>query len=147
MLDALAKIVSSQTADLSGATTTLYTHNTVGGICPDVSKYVLGAGGLPEMARMTVVRHNSATLANKTDVELQYSTDGGTTWFTAGGVTIPSGKADRLSDTIGLRDIVPELQNSASIWVRAVLRGPVTSTQVVTVSVWLGYDRAYPQSV
>lgn len=148
MLDSLLKIVNSQSVDLSSAASVVPTHNTVGENT-FTTKFTLGRAGLPTGATMTVVRHDAGAIVSKADVTLQYTTDNGTTWFEAGAVSlIPLTGPTRASAPIGLRDLTPEQQASENIQVRVVVLCGNSTAQTVdpTFSVWIGADRAYPQS-
>lgn len=142
MIDASLKLVSAQSYDVSAAFSAagnqvIPSHSGASSV-----QFNLGRGGLPLGTQMAVRRTDTNTTLETHLVNLQYSTDDGTTWYNAGALALPAEQGPVFYTTpVGLVDMVPEQQDSSNIELRVVvsLQGTATSTSAAdpTISVWL----------
>ena len=150
MIDKLMQIVSSASWVVSTA------FSTTGGFSVIASSLgtntVMGTlkEGLPMGAMMTVQRSDALATILPIEVNLDYTTDGGTTWFRAGGVSMPAATGPQIYSTpVGLVDFKPEAQAESLIGLRVIAQAQavISGTKAPTISVWLGRDKSYSPTV
>lgn len=150
MIDSLLKVVNAVSVDVSAVFSAAGLSSTLATLSGTNTTTGTLSEGLPHGAIMTVQRSDTNTTIAPIEVELQYSTDAGTTFYVAGTVSMPAQLGPTIKTApVGLVDIVPEQQAASAIqWkVIATASAVITGTQDPTFSVWVGRDKTYSNSV